>query len=343
MTQRVHDPLAVIETAYRIDVPLEQWLDDVVMAMSRTLGGEARGVSMLFDATRPDWVELANIHTPNLPEWLKPALEQRLDTSDEIQNAIVKVFRRGAFGRLYEVIDPLSPSWGALFRRCSVEQISGVIASDTTFRGCAVAVATRDNKYSNRACYRWRKIGAHLAAGLRLRRRLDSLRTLDLNVTDGAEAVLLTNGKVEHAIGPAAAADARGALQDALARIDAARRQGDDRAVDIWAGLVAGRWSLVEHFERAGRRYFLAYRNDPELARVRALTPRELQVASYASLGHSNKLIAYTLGLAVPTVARYLERARRKLGGKAALDALLALQSLLPGGPEGDPDPPFEH
>src|SRR6185369_17580095 len=101
-----------------------------------------------------------------------------------------------------------------------------------------------------------------------------------------------------------------------------------EQAIDLWGGLVAGRWSLVEHFQRDGRRYFLAYRNDPAVAKVRALTPRELTVWSYAATGRSNRLIAYTLGLSVPTVARHLGRARRKLGAEVTL---ATLRALLPG------------
>ena len=43
------------------------------------------------------------------------------------------------------------------------------------------------------------------------------------------------------------------------------------------------------------------------------LTRRECQVAGYAALGHSNKLIAYELGLAPGTVAYYLATAGGKL------------------------------
>jgi DNA-binding CsgD family transcriptional regulator len=41
---------------------------------------------------------------------------------------------------------------------------------------------------------------------------------------------------------------------------------------------------------------------------------RERQIAGWASLGHSNKLIAYELGLPLSTIATHLRRAVRKLG-----------------------------
>jgi DNA-binding CsgD family transcriptional regulator len=92
-----------------------------------------------------------------------------------------------------------------------------------------------------------------------------------------------------------------------------------ERSVELWRGLVSGRWSVVEHFESAGKRYYLAHKNDPELARDRALTPREQQVLRYAELGQSNKLIAYSLGLSISTVSTLLSKARRKLGSSVDL------------------------
>lgn len=45
------------------------------------------------------------------------------------------------------------------------------------------------------------------------------------------------------------------------------------------------------------------------------LTARERQVLAYVELGHSNKLIAATLGLAVSTISSLLSKARRKRAG----------------------------
>jgi len=46
---------------------------------------------------------------------------------------------------------------------------------------------------------------------------------------------------------------------------------------------------------------------------MRGLTLRERQVLAYAGLGHSNKVIAYELGLSTSTVSTHLARARRKM------------------------------
>jgi DNA-binding NarL/FixJ family response regulator len=57
----------------------------------------------------------------------------------------------------------------------------------------------------------------------------------------------------------------------------------------------------------------VAHRNDATVPDVRGLTWRERQVAGHAALGHSNKVIAYELGLSVSTVGEHLARARAKL------------------------------
>jgi DNA-binding NarL/FixJ family response regulator len=91
------------------------------------------------------------------------------------------------------------------------------------------------------------------------------------------------------------------------------RRRDPLEAVEVWRGLVAGLWSLVDHYDTDGRRYLVAHRNDPTTPDPRGLTERERQVVAYADLGQSNKLIAYQLGLSVSTVAVLLARAREKL------------------------------
>jgi DNA-binding CsgD family transcriptional regulator len=127
---------------------------------------------------------------------------------------------------------------------------------------------------------------------------------------------------------PAATGAGRAALQDAMVRIDAAheeRREEASPAVDLWSSLVSGRWSLIEHFERDGRHYFLAHRNDPEVAKLRALTSAEMQVWCCAAMGQSNERIAYALGISVATVAGRLRHVRRKLGADVSLEAMVHL------------------
>ena len=109
--------------------------------------------------------------------------------------------------------------------------------------------------------------------------------------------------------------EAREGLRRAVSELERTRTDsGAAPTVAEWTGLVAARWTLVEQFESDGQRYLLARRNEPATNGIAALTSREREVASYAVLGHSSKLIAYELGLADSTVRVLLHRACRKLG-----------------------------
>jgi DNA-binding NarL/FixJ family response regulator len=57
------------------------------------------------------------------------------------------------------------------------------------------------------------------------------------------------------------------------------------------------------------------------------LTPRERQVAEFAAIGHSNKEIAYELGVSASTVGVLLMRAASKLGVASPADLVRALRS----------------
>jgi DNA-binding NarL/FixJ family response regulator len=73
---------------------------------------------------------------------------------------------------------------------------------------------------------------------------------------------------------------------------------------------------MVDWFDSDQRRFVLAVPNPPELGDPRGLTERELQVATYAALGESGKLISYRLGMSKSTVSNALDAAMRKLAVK---------------------------
>jgi DNA-binding CsgD family transcriptional regulator len=161
------------------------------------------------------------------------------------------------------------------------------------------------------------RVAAHIAAGLRIRRRLasDEARLAD------ADAVLSVDGDVAHAVGTARLKESRESLRHAVRALDRARgrlRMNDsERAVLDWKVLVEHRWSLLDHFDRDGKRYVLACRNAPSALASALFTPRERQVVLLATAGHSNKLIGYELGIATSTVGVLLSRAAARLGVKS--------------------------
>ncbi|MEZ4221853.1 MAG: LuxR C-terminal-related transcriptional regulator [Polyangiaceae bacterium] len=156
----------------------------------------------------------------------------------------------------------------------------------------------------------WQRIALHLGAGRRLLGRAASPDAADV------EAVLEPGGALAHASGEARTAQHM--LRDAVRNMDRARtregRKDPMQALELWRGLLAGRWTLVDHFDSDGRRFVLARKNDPDVPEPRALTRRQRQVVFYASLGWSNKEICYALGLSENTVSAHLAQSLTKLG-----------------------------
>jgi DNA-binding CsgD family transcriptional regulator len=152
------------------------------------------------------------------------------------------------------------------------------------------------------------RLSEHIATGYWLRR----LRAPG-SLGSGAEAIFTPNGKILHQ-------DVRGApeltehLVDAVRRMERARcrrqKRSPDEATELWQALLAGQYTLVESFERSGRRLILAVRcRTPRPA----LTERQGAVAALAAGGAANKTIAAKLGIATGTVGVHLSLALRKL------------------------------
>jgi DNA-binding CsgD family transcriptional regulator len=168
----------------------------------------------------------------------------------------------------------------------------------------------------------WTMIGAHLVSGFRLRRYLEQARdalTKNTPLPNNAEAVLDPKKfEITDAVGPAADNTTGEFIREAARLIDKARgrlrREDPDEALEIWRALVEGRWSMVDWFDSDGRRFVLAHPNPPNLKDPRGLSERERQVATYAALGESNKLVSYRLGISQPKVSTTLKSAMHKLG-----------------------------
>ncbi|MGM0556733.1 MAG: helix-turn-helix transcriptional regulator [Myxococcota bacterium] len=157
----------------------------------------------------------------------------------------------------------------------------------------------------------WQRVGAHIAAGARLRLRLDDV---DLDgaaaVFDGATSRLAVN---DRGLEPT---DRRSRLLQLIeARRDAERLADTDpqKAIDRWEGLVDGRWSLLDIVDTDGRSYTVLRENPLDVRSTMALSERERQVAYLVGRGHHVKLVAYEMGLTPSTVRSQLRSALRKL------------------------------
>ena len=170
---------------------------------------------------------------------------------------------------------------------------------------------------------RLERIGAHILAGFRLRRRLGEI-----------DAVLASDGRLLDAQEEACAPEQREALRAAVKAFDRAgsTRVSDasDEALASWRGLVSGRWSLVQSFESDGRRYLVARRNPPGDGPHPGVSALEAHALLLRAQGASLKLIAYELGLSLSAAHGLVRRGCAKLGvgNEAELGRLFAQMPL---------------
>jgi DNA-binding CsgD family transcriptional regulator len=214
------------------------------------------------------------------------------------------------FGRCFPKLLAFTSANGA-------PDIVAINGTDPTLQGCILTANVPDHTpIDPGAQLFWSRLASHLAAAYRLRRKL---RRDGREILGSAEAILTPDARVQHAAESAESAEARELLSDAVRRqerLRAKKCREDPVAVGEWKVLVDARWSLVDHVDTDGKRMITAQRNDSATFGKPQLSPREQQVLAHAALGHSNKLIAYELGLAHSTVRVLLARASAKLGAR---------------------------
>jgi DNA-binding CsgD family transcriptional regulator len=312
------DVVSIIEAAYRVGVTEHEWLVSVLEA-ARPMLDLGEGIcSLTYDASNPERMRVREVATYNCPDAMTPPVVKEL-----CETAAPDYVRDTWRSRPCELGSNTpgvhrQPGWSTLVAMGMVDNLT-VNGMDPSGFGCLFSAnSTKPLRLNPRTKEKWSRVAAHLGTGLRLRRRLAEPEEVRKDLTVGADAVLEAHGKVQHADGEATASAAREALRHAAVAIDRARgplrRSDPEESVAEWKGLIAARWSLVDHFDSDGRRYLVARRNVPEVSGLDALTARERQVAAYAALGRSNKLIAYELGIADSTVRVLLVRAIAKLG-----------------------------
>lgn len=316
------DLLAIVEAAYRVEQPEAEWIGGIAEAFERHYP-DAVGVS----AYAYEITSAGRIVTRSLVWRGSDAL--KTEDVGAILSAVPPEYVAAAWAKRpagyaseaagFEDLEAMR----TYFQPRGIHDMLAINGIDPTMNGCFVAACVpRRGKISERQRATLARVATHLAAASRIRR---SLHERNAALTDGAEAILDASGRVHHAADEATAESARDALRRAVKRIERARgslRKLPDEAIAEWRGLVAARWSLVEHFESDGRRYLVARKNDPNTPGPDALTRRERQVLAYAALGRSNKVIAYDLGIAHSTVGVLMSRAMAKLKARTRGEAI---------------------
>lgn len=310
MTTLLHDYLAVVEAAYRLDGPEQAWVSEIARAVAPMVDHGLGTVVYTYDADQPAGLRFGPLGVANAPDWMR---EIATRFAQALSDSEVKRLYTGhaAVEPLSCIRDKLRLSSGPIevMAKSGITDALGVRAHNANQRSLIVISCSRQEcgAMHPRQKSRLARAAAHLAAATRL--RFASQSSLD-----SADGVLSPSGRLEQGDDELQAAQAglRAAVQ---ARADARklRKREPARALELWRALVGGRWSLVDHVDRDGKRFVLARRNAPHVAEPAALTANERAVAMLSAWGHPNSLIAYELGLSPSTTSTLLHGAMRKL------------------------------
>lgn len=305
------DPLTLMEASYRVDESETGWLRGVVDTVRPVLDRGLGYFGMLYDVRDLAIVKFGTvIEVGDLP----PRAER--DGVMQALQAMPGVLQH-SLGTTF--CDTTSNYGGPLYDMVrSYHEYSGIAdtlslnAVDPTGQGCLlVTYLPRPARPPRWLAAAWTRLAAHVAAGHRLRRRLAEATRRP------PEAVLTPDGNVVDAIDAAKERTNREALGRATRAVERARamRHADPaEAIAVWRGLVAARWTLVDVVESDGRRFLVAQRNEADPGGLGILGVRERQALGFLALGHTNKVIAYEMGVSPSTVGVLLHRAARKLG-----------------------------
>jgi DNA-binding CsgD family transcriptional regulator len=321
------DWIRILETAYDLVADDEEWLGSVAGAVRSGLDCELGIVAYFYDAAASRLKLFGYVRAG--------ASEHEIEIARRIHahpawrsSALLRETYRSSTALTYSS-EMGDERWQDLLAGTGRGGESGPFrvrilhVGDPSHRGCVIGapdIRATASPLTHKAS--WTRVAVHLASGLRLRRRLASLGPR----SEDGEAILSPSGTLLHAEGPAKSRSARDALRDATLAIDKARgplrRKDPEAALNLWRGMLEGRWSLIDRFERDGRRLVVAHRNNVATRGLRALTFRERQVVAYVTLGHSNKLIAYELGLSLGSIGTHLSAALGKLGLSSRLELI---------------------
>jgi DNA-binding CsgD family transcriptional regulator len=326
----VNAPLVdFIEAAYDLDAPTNAWLERLGWGVRNILRDGLGVIGFRYDASDSNHVRLSSLVTLERNETVLRSLEaaHRVGPAWGVRRLYWGGVRCTTVSQALGIAWRAMPVFRAFVAPFGVRDFFALRASDPGQTGVLLSTALRKEKrVPRRDADLWERLGAHVAAGVRLRDRARE-------TPDDSAAVLRPDGALEHAQGDATDADTREALTDATKRIDRARgrmrREDPEGATRIWHALVEGRWSLVDWIDHDGKRYVLARENPPPVPPATPLTARERQVLALVAQGDSNKLVGYELGMAEATVAVHVWRASNKLGASSRVGLIRAYRALV--------------
>lgn len=315
MPRTALDLISVVEAAYRLDGTEEAWLGDVLAACAPGFADRFGSAAVVFEREVPDPRRILSTTVVQGMSTELLATARGGFTHGTHADRDRSLRQGGPVLRLRDIVQgPLvtHPMYASLAQREKFDDMIALRAVNPDGTGVFFAAATH-GKQSVPLAGRWPELAAHVAAGLRLRRRAKRLAKTD--------AILSPRGELLD--GSKSGISAREALREAVRRVEHARGQRNDvAAIDAWTALVEGRWSLVDRFESDGKRFLVAVQNAANAPDPRALDNDERPILHFVAMGHTNKLIAYELGLPLGTVATRLGSVMRKLGVRSRVEII---------------------
>lgn len=338
------DPISLVEACYDLAASERDWLQRIAQLAQELIRPAPTGVLAYHISLHEGGVQYQNLveagdarQAASMIERMgRLAARRRAGQANLFETALDKMNTLVSQGVLRSSVDQMflsevekrGPDWMYTLGVPGVRDVFALINHHVDGNGATAIMGGLRQKGSLQPAQRqmFQMLSAHIKAGLRLRRRLG--RSLEDRSAPEQGAVLNAEAKVVHAEGEARDASAREALEQMARRIDTARTGShgrDERALEIWQGLIDGRWSLVEQFDRDGKRFLLAHRNPEQVVDPRGLTSMESRVTGLAVRGYSNKLIAYHLGVSEGTVSGHLHQTLRKLGLESRVELVRVL------------------
>jgi len=328
------DLLSVLEAGYQPADSDAAWMRGVLAAVAPALDQGMGCVGTIYDLRREARERFGTPVATSAEAERFAQIAGRAEAEPGTEELTARLFLEGAPLGSASTKSRLGGAWSAHpaiakhHGPLGVRDVLGLVTQDP--RGVGLAVLMPMRRVWTKPTHDivlWSRIAAHLAAGLRLRSSRDA----------SPEAIATPEGQIVHAEGPARAKVERASLGRAVRASERARgklrRRSPEEAVAIWRGLVSGTWSLVDSIDHDGRRYVVARRNEPRSPAWTTLTEREAQTVAFAALGHSNKLIAYELGVSISTVAMRLSRAAAKVGAPSRVALIRAYAARQRRGP----------
>jgi len=315
-----------VESAYRLDGTEHEWLTRVLSAVRADIDAGCGVYAFTGNESLPNFEASPVFAALDLDAGFAERIaELNRDAPADVREILLRrLVTCGALGQMLGVDSPILRSYRAVLEPTGVSDGFSLFAHDAQGNSISLSAPSRSAlDVAPRVRGIWRRVGLHVASALRLRRRL-------ADHAAPRDALLDPAGKVEDASAAIAGdRNAQDVLVRAVAAMERARsgatRGSPEHALELWQGLVAGEWSLVDHWERGAKRYLAAYRNRPELRDPRALTASESAILKYLALGAANKDISFALGLPAGTVSSAVTSVLKKLGVKRRVDvAVLA-------------------